>query len=56
MKLAEDALIAIMGTFRKGLIENLDISELLRSLELVPDDRGRLKLSADQQDIWSTKE
>ncbi len=53
MKLGEDALLAIIGTFRKGLIENLDISDLLRQLDLEPDGTGRLRLSANQADIWT---
>lgn len=53
MKLADDALLAIIGTFRKGLVENIDISELLKQLELEPDDRGKLKLSPQQADIWA---
>lgn len=56
MKLAPDALLAIMGTFRKGLIENIDISDLLKGLDLIPDGEGKLKLSPNQEDIWSTKE
>jgi hypothetical protein len=56
MKLANDALLAIVGTFRKGLIENIDISDLLRKLDLVPDAEGKLKLSPQQEDVWSTTE
>lgn len=52
MKLADDVLLAIIATFRKGLIENLDISNLLKELDLEPDGLGKLKLSAQQQDIW----
>lgn len=56
MKLAEDVLLAIIASFRKGIIEEIDISELLRNLELVPDGNGKLKLSPDQVDIWTTRE
>jgi hypothetical protein len=53
MKLANDALIAIIGVFRKGIIEGTDISDLLRNIDLVPDDSDRLKLSPEHEDIWT---
>lgn len=56
MKLANDALIAIIGTFRKGLLEDVDISDLLRNIDLVPNDSGKLCLSSQQADIWSNDE
>ncbi len=52
MKLASDALIAIIGTFRKGLMEDVDISELLKELSLVERD-GKLSLDPHQKDIWT---
>ena len=55
MKLADDVLLAIIGTFRKGLLENIDISELLKQLDLEPDGNGKLKLSPQQADIWSSE-
>lgn len=56
MKLAEDVLIAIMASFRKGILEEIDISGLLRELDLVQDGSGRLTLSSHQRDIWSSVE
>lgn len=53
MKLANDALMAIIGAFRKGITENTDISDLLRRIDLVPGQDGKLKLSPQQDDIWS---
>lgn len=55
MKLANDALIAIIGAFRKGISEGTDISDLLRNIDLVPDESGKLKLSPQHDDIWSPK-
>ncbi len=52
-KLGDDVLVAIMTTFRKGLVENCDISELLRQLDLVPGDYdGKLKLNPLVDDVW----
>ncbi len=45
MKLADDALIRIIEIFRQGLMENKDISELLRELELDVSG-GKLAISA----------
>ncbi len=55
MKLGDDVLIAIMAALRKGLMENTDISDLLRQLDLV-NDGDRLKLNPLQNDIWTSKE
>lgn len=44
MKLADDALIAVMLCLQKGLSEGIDISEMLRSMELVQNPDGRLGL------------
>lgn len=56
MKLANDALLAIIATFRKGLLEDCDISELLRAIDLIDDGSGKLCLNPDQPDIWTVKE
>ena len=47
MKLAPDALIGILEILRKGLTEGVDISSLLRELDLESDQQGRLQLSKD---------
>lgn len=52
MKLANDALVAIIGAFRKGVTEGTDISDLLRNIDLVEDESGRLKLNPNHEDIW----
>jgi len=53
MKLANDALLAIIGVFRKGLMEGSDVSDLLRAIDLVANEQGQLSLSADHNDIWA---
>lgn len=45
MKLAPDALIGIIEILRKALVENTDVSDLLRDLDLEIDSLGRLTLS-----------
>lgn len=45
MKLAPDALIAIIEILRSALVEEKDVSELLRSLDLVDDGTGKLTVS-----------
>ena len=50
VKLADDALLGIMACLRKGLAEGMDISQLLREMELVEKD-GRLSLDPDS-DPW----
>jgi hypothetical protein len=50
VKLADDALLGIMACLRKGLAEGVDISKLLREMELVEQD-GRLILDP-QSDPW----
>ncbi len=52
MKLANDALMAIISSFRKGLTEGSDISDMLREIDLVPDGNGKLRLSPEHDDIW----
>lgn len=52
MKLADDALLGIMACFRKGLVEGIDISDLLRKMEFVPTPDGQ-KLTLDpKSDPW----
>jgi hypothetical protein len=55
MKLANDALVAIIGVFRKGLTEGTDVSELLRNIDLVQDASGRLALNPNHEDIWTPR-
>jgi hypothetical protein len=55
MKLADDALIRIIEIFRQGLMEQKDISSLLRELDLERNDAGRLAVSAASTD-WAAQE
>jgi len=50
VKLADDALLGIMACLRKGLAEGVDISQLLRDMDLVERD-GKLSLSPNS-DPW----
>lgn len=50
MKLADDALLGIMACLRKGLSEGVDISQLLREMDLVEKD-GAVALSPES-DPW----
>jgi len=50
LKLDDDALLGIIACFRKGLVEGVDISRLLRSMELVERD-GKLGI-APGSDPW----
>jgi len=52
MKLADDALIAVIEILRKGLIEQMDISQLLRDLDLFPDVNNKLSIS-NSEVKWS---
>lgn len=58
MKLADDALVAIVLSFQRGLCEGIDISDLLRSMELVERPDGKLGLAPQSEsmktppDIW----
>lgn len=42
MKLADDALIAVIEILRKALVEGDDVSQMLRDLELEVDVTGKL--------------
>jgi hypothetical protein len=55
MKLADDALIGIIEIFRQGLMENKDISELLRGLDLECTADGKLGVtsSSDSTSGWT---
>lgn len=53
MKLNNDALVAIISIFRKGLLENKDVSELLRNLDLVVDSENKLSLNKESDDLWN---
>jgi len=53
MKLANDALLCVIEAMRKGLVEGVDISDLLKEIDLVPDDEGKLKLSVHVKDVWT---
>ena len=52
MKLANDVLTCIILTFQKAIVEEVDISDLLRALELEPDGQGKLRLKDTSQDVW----
>lgn len=54
MKLADNALIRIIEILRQGLMENKDISDLLRTLELEPDADGKLSVSSQNTDWTAT--
>lgn len=57
MKLADDALIRIIEIFRQGLMDNKDISVLLRELDLEKNDVGKLAVSASVTNSdWTTPE
>mgnify|MGYP001592245944 CR=1 FL=1 len=51
MKLADDALLGIMACVRKGLVEGVDISDLLRKMELVLTAENKLSLDPSN-DLW----
>ena len=51
MKLADDALLGIIACVRKGLVEGVDISELLRKMELIETPEGKLALDP-KTDVW----
>ena len=53
MKLGDDVLLCIMEALRKGLSEGVDISELLREIDLVDDGSGKVRLSKPLKDIWT---
>lgn len=55
MKLADDALIRIIEILRQGLMENKDISDLLRGLDLEPNGAGKLGVSQTAGD-WTVAE
>lgn len=46
MKLADDALIRIIEILRQGLMEDKDISDLLRGLDLETTAEGKLGVSS----------
>ena len=52
MKLADNALLAIMEALRRGLTEMVDVSDLLKQLDLEPDANGKLALTKDLKDVW----
>lgn len=52
MKLADDALIRIIEILRQGLMEEKDISDLLRNLDLEQNLHGKLSVSSKNTD-WS---
>ena len=56
MKLADDALIRIIEIFRQGLMDNKDISVLLRELDLEVNEGGRLGVSSANSDDWTASE
>jgi hypothetical protein len=56
MKLADDALIRIIEILRQGLMENKDISDLLRGLDLEPNLVGKLGVTQLTTDWTSTEQ
>lgn len=50
MKLADDALIRIIEILRQGLMENNDISDLLRGLDLETTADGKLGVQTSHGD------
>lgn len=52
MKLADDALIRIIEILRQGLMEQKDISDLLRRLDLELDSSGKLAVSSKTEE-WN---
>lgn len=53
MKLADDALIGIIEIFRQGLMEEKDISELLRGLDLEKNADGKLGVASSSGGNWT---
>ena len=53
MRLADDALVRIIEILRQGLMENKDISDLLRELELEPNSQGKLGVSPEPNAGWT---
>lgn len=45
MKLASDALIAIIEILRVGITEGKDVSQMLRDLDLIPNESGMLAVN-----------
>ena len=54
MKLANDALIRIIEILRQGLMEEKDVSELLRELDLEQDSSGCLRVSSSHNEWKAT--
>jgi hypothetical protein len=54
MKLADDALIRIIEIFRRGLMDNKDVSVLLRELDLEKNEIGKLAVSSTSNDDWTS--
>lgn len=52
LKFSEDVLLAIMEALRKGITDGVDISDMLRNLEMYADDDNKLRLIAALQDVW----
>lgn len=44
MKLADDTLLMMIDIFRRGILEGMDVSQLLRDLDLIQDADGKLGL------------
>lgn len=53
MRLADDALIRIIEILRQGLMENKDISDLLRTLDLEANSEGKLGVSPGENADWT---
>lgn len=50
MKLGKDALIEIMYILQTGLLEQRDVSEMLRKLDLVQDNDNLLSLTQEYKE------
>jgi len=42
MKLSPEAMLVLVDAFRRAISEGIDISDVMRGLDLVPDARGLL--------------
>lgn len=47
MKFSKDVLLEVMSAFQKGLSEGIDISDILRKIDVDQGEDGMLKLSDD---------
>lgn len=50
MKLGEDVLLEIMSILQRGLLEQRDVSQMLRDLDIVQGNEGKLNLTKEYKD------